>query len=416
MCSISAEHQNKIGLIACHSFRPTEEQVSFASTQRTRHCTLTITNQCKPQFRDPLRFIESCRAQAEPYGVCRIVPPAGWRPPFALDAARFTPRTQQLSALDAARRARLDFVDRLKKHVAAAGRVYRAPALDGREFDLCLLARAVRRAGGADALGSDAMRWFDACAALVAPSLDLRELTSGARERIGGVFERAHAEYVAPFLAAEAAKRQASEHTSAAEASGGRAAYVASNAARFKQRQRELAEAAARQQAVLEQKASSASAVGAAGEQPNGAAGATAAVKREEKDHSAPTSGGAAASPTPRGTHADERGADAMKSDSAMKTDGVAVVANSDGGVGSDGEAAAGAAEGKLNSDTADAGATQAASADTKTDMALDGEWETKLYTRPGDEDVSCEICKKDDNGLSILLCDGCDYGFHKYW
>jgi len=33
------------------------------------------------EFRDPLKFINSIREEAEKYGICKIVPPAGWRPP-----------------------------------------------------------------------------------------------------------------------------------------------------------------------------------------------------------------------------------------------------------------------------------------------------------------------------------------------
>jgi len=34
---------------------------------------------------DPLKYIEAIRPLAEKYGICKIVPPAGWDPPFALD-------------------------------------------------------------------------------------------------------------------------------------------------------------------------------------------------------------------------------------------------------------------------------------------------------------------------------------------
>lgn len=37
------------------------------------------------EFKDPFAFIKSIRAEASKFGVCRIVPPAGWDPPFALD-------------------------------------------------------------------------------------------------------------------------------------------------------------------------------------------------------------------------------------------------------------------------------------------------------------------------------------------
>ena len=37
------------------------------------------------EFMEPLRFIESIRPEAEKAGICKIIPPEGWKPTFALD-------------------------------------------------------------------------------------------------------------------------------------------------------------------------------------------------------------------------------------------------------------------------------------------------------------------------------------------
>ena len=42
------------------------------------------------QFEDPLRYIASIREEAEPFGICKIVPPAGFKVPFVLDTKAFT--------------------------------------------------------------------------------------------------------------------------------------------------------------------------------------------------------------------------------------------------------------------------------------------------------------------------------------
>ncbi|KAF9367797.1 hypothetical protein CPC16_005998, partial [Podila verticillata] len=37
------------------------------------------------EFLEPLKYIESIRAEAEQAGICKIIPPKGWKPPFSLD-------------------------------------------------------------------------------------------------------------------------------------------------------------------------------------------------------------------------------------------------------------------------------------------------------------------------------------------
>jgi hypothetical protein len=37
------------------------------------------------EFIKPMEYVEKIARQAKDYGICKIVPPEGWRPPFALD-------------------------------------------------------------------------------------------------------------------------------------------------------------------------------------------------------------------------------------------------------------------------------------------------------------------------------------------
>lgn len=50
------------------------------------------------QFEEPLKYIAQIRPEAEQYGICRICPPAGWKPPFAHkpDKLRFSTKEQDL--------------------------------------------------------------------------------------------------------------------------------------------------------------------------------------------------------------------------------------------------------------------------------------------------------------------------------
>ncbi|KAL7548361.1 hypothetical protein ACHAWF_011650 [Thalassiosira exigua] len=51
---------------------------------------------------DPLIYVEKIRSEAEKYGICKIVPPKGWNPPFALDVAspkKFQTKDQSIHRL-----------------------------------------------------------------------------------------------------------------------------------------------------------------------------------------------------------------------------------------------------------------------------------------------------------------------------
>lgn len=78
------------------------------------------------EFADPIAYIRSIRAAAEEFGICRIIPPAEWKPPFAIDPAtfRFNTRAQRIDRLQEATGAPLNANDQrlnqfvLTRHVA----------------------------------------------------------------------------------------------------------------------------------------------------------------------------------------------------------------------------------------------------------------------------------------------------------
>ncbi|KAM6577114.1 hypothetical protein CsatB_028951 [Cannabis sativa] len=57
------------------------------------------------EFKDTLRYIASIRAKAEPFGICRIVPPSSWKPPCPLKEkkiwgnSKFATRVQKIDKL-----------------------------------------------------------------------------------------------------------------------------------------------------------------------------------------------------------------------------------------------------------------------------------------------------------------------------
>ncbi|KAJ2735345.1 hypothetical protein H4R23_002218 [Coemansia sp. Cherry 401B] len=103
------------------------------------------------EFKDPLAYIQKIRPQAESAGLCKIVPPAGWNPPFALDTKRFRFRTriQQLNSLEGKTRTNLNYQDQLYKFHAQQGQpLTKVPQLDHRPIDLYGLRHEVAVRGG----------------------------------------------------------------------------------------------------------------------------------------------------------------------------------------------------------------------------------------------------------------------------
>jgi [histone H3]-trimethyl-L-lysine4 demethylase len=101
-------------------------------------------------FADPLKYIEQIRPLGEKYGICKIVPPKGWKPPFSIDSTnfKFTPRVQHLNELEAVTRAKLNFLDKLSKFWELQGKKFRMPVLEKNFVDLYKLNKLVNAMGG----------------------------------------------------------------------------------------------------------------------------------------------------------------------------------------------------------------------------------------------------------------------------
>ncbi|KAJ1966460.1 hypothetical protein H4R35_006977, partial [Dimargaris xerosporica] len=103
------------------------------------------------EFVHPLKYIEKIRPVAEQAGICKIIPPTGWRPPFALDTEtfRFHTRKQQLNSLEGKTRANLNYLEQLYKFHAQQGHpVTKIPQLAKRPIDLYALKKEVALRGG----------------------------------------------------------------------------------------------------------------------------------------------------------------------------------------------------------------------------------------------------------------------------
>ncbi|KAG0231496.1 hypothetical protein BGW42_000202 [Actinomortierella wolfii] len=103
------------------------------------------------EFMEPLKYIESIRHEAEQAGICKIIPPDGWKPPFALDTEifRFKTRIQRLNSMEGETRTNLNYLEQLYKfHRQQGTPVNKIPQLDKRPIDLFRLKKEVAARGG----------------------------------------------------------------------------------------------------------------------------------------------------------------------------------------------------------------------------------------------------------------------------
>lgn len=119
-----------------------------------------------------MAYIEMIGKEAQEFGICKIVPPVGWRPPFAIDTEvrrlspagcvsslltlvteqtfRFKTRLQELNSMEASARASLNFLEQLYIFHRQQGSMNRiaVPSVHGKPVDLWKLKRAVTDEGG----------------------------------------------------------------------------------------------------------------------------------------------------------------------------------------------------------------------------------------------------------------------------
>lgn len=95
----------------------------------------------------------SIRHIGQQAGICKIVPPAGWRPPFAINEKtfRFRTRVQQLNCIEGHSRAEGNFVEALRMFLYRNGTpMTEMPRVHGQLVNLRLLYKTVVESGGYD--------------------------------------------------------------------------------------------------------------------------------------------------------------------------------------------------------------------------------------------------------------------------
>lgn len=103
------------------------------------------------EFVDPMEYITSIGPQGRPYGIAKIVPPEGWRMPFSLPTEnfRFKTRLQRLNSLEAASRAKVNFLEQLSMfHKQQGNADATIPIIERKTVDLWRLRKEVNKVGG----------------------------------------------------------------------------------------------------------------------------------------------------------------------------------------------------------------------------------------------------------------------------
>lgn len=119
------------------------------------------------EFQDPLRFIASIREEAEVSGICKIVPPPGWKPPCMvnLETLAFPTRLQLVNELQHRPDAKriLAFYATYGKFLATLGKdikKWKHPVVHGTSICIILMLKAVQRRGGYEKVTED-RKWSE---------------------------------------------------------------------------------------------------------------------------------------------------------------------------------------------------------------------------------------------------------------
>lgn len=85
------------------------------------------------EFHDPLAYVAAVRERAEQYGLCRVVPPACWRPECKLkDEMRFVTQVQHVHKLGRRWGPNVQRLACIRKHLRCQGISLDEPPLIGR--------------------------------------------------------------------------------------------------------------------------------------------------------------------------------------------------------------------------------------------------------------------------------------------
>ncbi|XP_067650755.1 protein Jumonji-like isoform X3 [Haliotis asinina] len=152
-----------------------EKQSRSDSALKADRSTLVEVPTFRPseeEFRDPIQYIESIREQAEPYGMCQVIPPSSWKCESKINEdMRFTAQVQLIHKLYKRWGPNIQFTASANKHLDAIGaNLEPYPQIGGVEVDLCKLSRTIMEFGGMQNV-VDKKKWVKIADAMKIPKL-----------------------------------------------------------------------------------------------------------------------------------------------------------------------------------------------------------------------------------------------------
>ncbi|XP_077982558.1 uncharacterized protein LOC144437489 [Glandiceps talaboti] len=112
------------------------------------------------EWQDPIAYIQQITPKAQPFGMCKVIPPQGWRPECKLnDEMRFTTQIQYVHKMQKRWGPNVQQLQCIKKHLAEQGvELTTSPQIGGCELDLVRFSHTMAQYGGLQNV-PDKKRW-----------------------------------------------------------------------------------------------------------------------------------------------------------------------------------------------------------------------------------------------------------------
>eukprot|EP00127_Corallochytrium_limacisporum_P000488 Clim_evm17s14 gene=Clim_evmTU17s14 len=167
-----------------------------------------------------LAYIEKIKPIVEQYGICKIIPPAGWKPPFQMPRTQFEfmTRQQTLWEMGAKNRVAMNFIERLHEFHELRGTPIRGDGVwvRGEPLNFYKLREIVVEGEGGEDVVTEQKRWTEVGRRLFG------DMMVGNEPSLGAIVRKHYERYISPYEAmvggkTEDEEQQKKRHTRAQE-------------------------------------------------------------------------------------------------------------------------------------------------------------------------------------------------------